>query len=76
MIVREAEPAYVSPQYLAVRWNVTERTIQKWIAAGVLPASRLGVKLIRIDLRVALQFERRERLVAPHHIIVSDSCSS
>mgnify|MGYP001565127133 CR=1 FL=1 len=70
MITRVSEPCYVSPQALAIRWSVEPRTVRNWIEAGILPAHRIGVKLLRIDLRVALQFERRQRLA------VSDACSS
>jgi len=70
MITRVAEPCYVSPQELASRWDVEPRTVRNWIAAGILPATRIGVKILRVDLRVALQFERAQRLA------ISDACSS
>lgn len=51
---------YVSPQELARRWSVEDRTIRKWVEAGVLPAHRLGQKLWRIDAQDAREFEQRE----------------
>jgi len=70
MITRAGEPCYVSPQELAVRWGVDAETVRRWVKADILPARRIGLKLWRIDLRAALEFERRQR------ITVSDACSS
>jgi excisionase family DNA binding protein len=34
----------------AERVGVTTRTLRRWIAAGVLPASRVGPRLVRVSL--------------------------
>jgi excisionase family DNA binding protein len=33
----------------ALRVGVSDRTIRRWIAQGLLPAERLGPKLIRVN---------------------------
>lgn len=45
---QERQPLFLSPQEVAVMYGVTERTVRRMIAAGALPAARLGSKLIRI----------------------------
>ena len=34
----------------ARRYNCSERTIRRWISAGLLPGYRVGPRMIRVDL--------------------------
>ena len=40
---------YISIKDAALCRDVSERTIRRWIASGILPAFRVGPTLIRID---------------------------
>lgn len=49
---------YLSIPDVCERVGVNERTVRGWIAAGVLPANRIGKRLIRIrdtDLDAAMR---------------------
>lgn len=39
-----------SVQQAAAHYNVSSRTIRRWIAEGRLRATRVGPKLLRVDL--------------------------
>jgi excisionase family DNA binding protein len=39
--------------------DVTTRTIRRWIANGILPAYRVGPRLVKIDLADLDQLARR-----------------
>jgi len=41
--------AYMTIQEAAASRKVTDRTIRRWIAQGLLPAVRLGPTLVRIN---------------------------
>ncbi|TGV15779.1 DNA-binding protein [Mesorhizobium sp. M8A.F.Ca.ET.173.01.1.1] len=41
-------PNVYTPAMLAERWECSERQVRNMVAAGVLPAFRLGGKLLRI----------------------------
>jgi excisionase family DNA binding protein len=41
---------WVSLADAAERVGVTTRTLRRWIAAGTLPASRVGPRLVRVNL--------------------------
>lgn len=43
-------PNYVSVAYGADYAGISQKTLRRWIAAGDLPAYRLGKRLVRIDL--------------------------
>lgn len=70
MITRTDDTIFVSPSALAIRWNYEPRTIQKWIKAGILPAHKIGPKEYRIEMRVAVAFERGQLKIG------ADNCSS
>lgn len=43
-------PAHLVPMtYACERFNVTDKTVRRWIAEGRLTAWRLGPRLIRLD---------------------------
>lgn len=70
MITRSDSPQFLSPQSLAIRWDTSTRTVYKWIEAGLLPASKVGPKMWRIEMAVAVAFERGQLNIQ------SDACSS
>ena len=70
MITRADSPHFVSPQALAIRWAVAPRTVYKWMEAGLLPASKVGPKMWRVEMAVAVAFERGQLNIS------SDACSS
>lgn len=58
MSARTHSPRYLSQEDAAERLGVTTRSIRRWIAEGVIPASRIGNKVVRIresDLEAALR---------------------
>ena len=57
---------YVTVAELADYWLVSRKQIYKQIDAGVLPAIRLGPRLLRIRTADALDFERRAHMQPPH----------
>ena len=51
---RPAQPTapkieWISVQECATRFDVRDKTVRRWIAAGLVDARRFGPKLIRID---------------------------
>lgn len=45
---RTARPEYVSIDEAAEYLGVVPLTVRRWISAGLLPASRLGPRMVRI----------------------------
>lgn len=45
---RSPLPEYLTPQQIAQAYQVTPRTVERWVAQGALPAQRVGPKLWRI----------------------------
>ena len=56
---------YVTVAELADYWLVSRKQIYKQIEAGVLPAIRLGPRLLRIRTADALEFERVANMNPP-----------
>jgi excisionase family DNA binding protein len=61
-----SEP-YVTVAELAEYWLVGRKQIYKQIDAGVLPAIRLGPRLLRIRTADALEFERSANMRPSSH---------
>ena len=57
-LLNHSEP-YVTVAELADYWLVSRKQIYKQIDAGLLPAIRLGPRLLRIRTADALEFERK-----------------
>jgi len=55
------EERFLSAATLAVRWDVSEKTVRRMIAAGKLPAHRIG-RLLRIGDRDAAACQAEARL--------------
>ena len=53
-VIPPANPTYVSVRDAAVRVGVSPRTVKRWIAAGLLPATRLPSPKGRGQLRIRL----------------------
>jgi excisionase family DNA binding protein len=41
---------YVSIAEAAAHYGVSDKSLRRWIAAGLIKAERIGPKLIRVDL--------------------------
>lgn len=50
-------PAYLSPQDLATRYNVSVSTVYTWAREGGLPYARMG-RLIRFSAADVAEWER------------------
>jgi excisionase family DNA binding protein len=50
-------PLVMTPEQVAVRWECSPSTVRREVAAGRLPAFRLGGKLLRIKLSDVEQYE-------------------
>lgn len=62
-----SEP-YVTVAELADYWLVSRKQIYKQIDAGILPAIRLGPRLLRIRTADALKFERNANMHPPRQV--------
>jgi len=54
-------PRFLTIEQLAERWQTTDRTIRRKVAAGELPVVRLGAQSVRIDLDDVEAFENQRR---------------
>ena len=52
---------YMTPQQMAERWDVSERTVQKWITSGLVRAVQRG-KRIYLSREAVLAFEAAHRI--------------
>ncbi len=57
---RNPEKTFDSVKELAQRWDVSERTVRRLIAAGDLPVHRIG-RQVRISHDDSVSYERRRR---------------
>lgn len=64
-LLNHKEP-YVTVAELADYWLVSRKQIYKQIDAGILPAIRLGPRLLRIRTADALDFETKANMQPPH----------
>lgn len=62
-----ARPSYGSIADVAAIHNVHPRTVRRWIAAGLLPAYRVGPREIRIDLNDAYRLASRVPTAGGRH---------
>jgi excisionase family DNA binding protein len=63
--LEEHPEPYVTVAELAAYWLVGRKQIYKQIDAGLLPAIRLGPRLMRIRTADAIAFERRANMRRP-----------
>jgi excisionase family DNA binding protein len=54
---RRIGPAWLSVAQLSRRWQLSRKTIYKFIDARILPAWRVGRRLYRVAIEDALRFE-------------------
>lgn len=52
-----APTTYVPIRALGRRWHIDRRVVQKWIAAGILPAVRFPGGICRVALVDVIAFE-------------------
>ncbi len=52
-----SQPSVFTPKQLAVKWQCSERHIRYMIENGLLPALRLGPKLLRIERKAVEEYE-------------------
>ena len=59
---RPPNPTFaLTPDELAVRWNVTTMTLRRWRAAGRLPALHVGPRRIVFSIADVENYERQSR---------------
>lgn len=51
-------------QQAAEAYQVSQKTIRRWISAGIIDARRVGPRLIRVDLASAIGNARELAVVA------------
>jgi len=58
----------LTAEQLAKRLGVRPRTVNEWLRAGLIPATRLTPKVIRYDLeQVVTALEQREKATGVDH---------
>jgi len=60
--VREASTMFHSPRAIAHQYDLSERTVYRWISTGALPVTRIG-RLVRVsdsDLRAFMRQQQRQ----------------
>jgi len=57
-------PVWLTISQLCRRWQLSRKTIYKFIDAKILPAWKVGNHLYRIAVADVLRFERRNKLPA------------
>src|ERR687886_221970 len=62
---RRIGPAWLTVSQLCDRWQLSRKTIYKFIDAKLLPAWKVGRHLYRIAIDDVLRFESQNRLPAP-----------
>jgi excisionase family DNA binding protein len=60
----ESEPRWADLGEAATYSHLSRKTLRRWIDEGLLPATRLGPKIIRIDLNDLDRLRRRIPAVA------------
>jgi excisionase family DNA binding protein len=55
----DQHPNVYSPRTLSERWECSEHHVRNLISKGLLPAFRLGGKLLRIRVADVVEFENR-----------------
>jgi excisionase family DNA binding protein len=63
---RRIGPVWLSVSQLGRRWQLSRKTIYKFIDARILPAWKVGRHLYRIALEDVLRFEAQPRGGSPH----------
>ena len=59
---RPLNPTLLTPDELAVRWNVTTMTLRRWRAAGRLPVIRVGPRRLVFALSDVTAHEQAGRI--------------
>ena len=59
-----ADPAWLTVSQLCSRWQLSRKTVYKFIGANALPAWKVGRHLYRVAVSDVLRFEVRNRLIA------------
>src|SRR5204862_281410 len=59
---RRIGPAWLSVAQLSRRWQLSRKTIYKFIDAGILPVWKVGGRLYRIALADVVRFETHNKL--------------
>jgi len=59
---RRSELTWLTISQLCRRWQLSRKTIYKFINSGLLPAWKVGKHLYRVDVADALRFERRNKV--------------
>lgn len=59
---RPLNPTLLTPDELAVRWNVSTMTLRRWRAAGLLPAIRVGPRRLVFALSDVTAHEQAGRI--------------
>jgi len=59
-----SDPAWLTVSQLCSRWQLSRKTIYKFIAADTLPVWKVGRHLYRIAVADVLSFEIRNRITA------------
>lgn len=49
--LQRLEPAWLSLDQAAEVCGVSTKTVRRWISAGILPAYRLGPRVLRVNAR-------------------------
>ena len=56
------DPAWLTVSQLGLRWQVSRKTVYKFIDAKTLPAWKVGTHLYRVAIADVLRFEARNRM--------------
>ena len=59
---RRVDPAWLTVSQLCRRWQLSRKTIYKFIDAEILPVWKVGSRLYRVALHEVLRFETRNKL--------------
>jgi excisionase family DNA binding protein len=58
------DPVWLTVSQLCGRWQLSRKTVYKFIAANALPAWKVGRHLYRVAVADVVRFEIRNRLTA------------
>ena len=59
---RRIGPTWLTVSQLCRRWQLSRKTIYKFIDAKILPAWKVGSRLYRVAIEDVLRFEAQSRL--------------
>jgi excisionase family DNA binding protein len=61
----QASPQWYTVAQLCERWQLSRKTIYKYIAAELLPVWRIGPHLYRVAAADVVEFETEQKIVPP-----------